>query len=56
MSKTKLALIAFYAPPEMKEKLVAWAKSEDRTLSNLMVRITTQALEKYQLAHEPTKE
>ncbi|MEB3882334.1 hypothetical protein [Lyngbya sp. CCY1209] len=53
---TKLARIAFYVDPEVKEKLEKLAGIQRRTLSNLMAVIAEKAVEeaeKEELADEP---
>ena len=45
MGKTKKAKITFTCTHELREKLENIATAEDRTLSNLVERIVTKALE-----------
>ncbi|MBR8837483.1 MAG: hypothetical protein DSM106950_26600 [Stigonema ocellatum SAG 48.90 = DSM 106950] len=37
-------LVGFYVPPELKAKLETWAKSENRTVSNLVATFMTEVV------------
>ena len=44
MNIRKAVLVGFYVPPELKAKLEVWAKSENRTLSNLLATLVTEVV------------
>ncbi|WP_242027428.1 hypothetical protein [Sphaerospermopsis sp. FACHB-1094] len=47
MGKTKKAKITFTCSQELREELENIASSEDRTLSNLVERLVTRAVQSY---------
>ncbi|TAE61391.1 MAG: hypothetical protein EAZ76_03105 [Nostocales cyanobacterium] len=47
MGKTKKAKITFTCSHELREELENIASSEDRTLSNLVERLVTRAVQSY---------
>lgn len=42
---TDKALVSVYVPQETKERLEAWAEEEDRSVSYIVARLITEALE-----------
>ncbi len=44
MSESRIADLHIYMPEPERGALVAWARSEDRTASNLVMHIVRQAL------------
>lgn len=48
MGVTKKAKITFTCEPDLKDVLEEWARSESRTLSNLIEMVVRQAYETYQ--------
>lgn len=45
MGVTKKAKVMFTCEHEVKDKLTEWAKQEKRTVSNLVEKLVTEALE-----------
>jgi hypothetical protein len=45
MSQSERVQISVYLPKEVQEALTKWAEEEDRSVSNLVVRIVSKALE-----------
>lgn len=45
MGRRQLDAVTAYLPTEIKQKLEAWAKSEDRSVSYLVARLITEAVE-----------
>lgn len=55
MGQTKKAKVMFTCEHEVKDDLGEWAKSERRTVSNLVEGIVTDALTKWKQEQENTK-
>ncbi|MEP0872998.1 CopG family transcriptional regulator [Trichocoleus desertorum AS-A10] len=45
MGRRQLDAVTAYLPTEIKQKLEAWALSEDRSVSYLVARLITEAVE-----------
>ncbi|WP_199295629.1 CopG family transcriptional regulator [Trichocoleus sp. FACHB-591] len=45
MGRRQLDAVTAYLPTEIKQKLEAWAHSEDRSVSYLVARLITEAVE-----------
>jgi macrodomain Ter protein organizer (MatP/YcbG family) len=52
MAETIKARVMFTCEHEVKEKLIQWAKSEKRTVSNLVEKLIEEAIDKYNPTHE----
>ncbi len=49
MSKRNLEGVTCYVPPEIRQKLEAWAKAEDRSVSYLVARLIIDAVNQREL-------